>query len=131
MKYQMALMKKSVGKNLSQKHTLPDDFDVLYHIHRISPTTQTVELNVAQIANDLEKVKAKKASGPDNISSRALSPIKSSAADGLFTIFRKSSCLNQFPDMWKQPKVIPVHKKNSFCEVPTASQGLPLAKFWT
>ena len=28
----------SIGENLSQKHSIPDDFDILNHIYRISPT---------------------------------------------------------------------------------------------
>ena len=29
----------SIGENLSQKHSIDDDFDILNHIYRISPTT--------------------------------------------------------------------------------------------
>ena len=103
----------SIGENLSQKQSIPDDFDVLNHIYRISPTTHSTEISITQIAKDLEKVKAKKAPGPDGISSKVLSLIKSSAADGLFTVFHKSSTLNKFPDIWKQAKIIPVYKKGS------------------
>jgi len=90
---------------------------MLNHIYRISPTIQSTDINISQVVKDLENVKAKKASGPDGISSRALSLIKSSAADGLFTVFHKSSCLNQFSNTWKQAKITPVHKKGSFSEV--------------
>ena len=107
----------SIGENLSQKHSIPDDFDVLNHIYRISRTTHSTEISITQIAKDLEKVKAKKAPGPDGISSKVLSLIKSSAADGLFTVFHKSSTLNKFPDIWKQAKIIPVYKKGSFSDV--------------
>ena len=62
-------------------------------------------------------MKAKKAPGPDGISSKVLSLIKSSAADGLFTVFHKSSSLNKFPDIWKQAKITPVYKKGSFSDV--------------
>ena len=104
----------SIGENLTQKHSIPDDFDVLNHIYRISPSTHSTEISITQIAKDLEKVKAKKAPGPDGISSKVLSLIKSSAADGLFTVFHKSSTLNKFPDIWKQAKIIPVYKKAPF-----------------
>ena len=77
----------SIGENLSQKHSTPDDFDILNHIYSISPTTYSTEISITQITKDLEKVKAKKAPGPDGISSEVLSLIKSSAADGLFTVF--------------------------------------------
>ena len=62
-------------------------------------------------------MKAKKAPGPDGISSKVLSLIKSSAADGLFTVLHKSSSLNKFPDIWKQAKITPVYKKGSFSDV--------------
>ena len=80
----------SIGENLSQKHSIPDDFDILNHIYIMSPTTYSMEIRITQIAKDLEKVKAKKAPGPDGISSKVLSLIKSSAADGLFTVFTKA-----------------------------------------
>ena len=48
-----------IGENLSQKHSIPDDFDILNHIYRISPTTYSTEISITQIA----KVKAKKAPG--------------------------------------------------------------------
>ena len=54
-------------------------------------TTYSMEISITQIAKDLEKVKAKKAPGPDGISSKVLSLNKSYAADGLFTVFHKSS----------------------------------------
>ena len=57
----------SIGENLSQKHSIHDDFDILNHIYRISPTTYSTEISITQIAKDLEKVKAKKAPGPDRI----------------------------------------------------------------
>ena len=107
----------SVEEDLSQKHYIPDDFEMLNHIDRISPTIQSTGINFSQVVKDLENVKANRAPGPDGISSRALSLIKSSATDGLFTGFHKSSCLNQFPDIWKQAKFIPVLNKGSFSEV--------------
>ena len=107
----------SIGENLSQKHSIPDDFDIMNHIYRISPTTYSTETSITQIAKDLEKVKAKKAPGPDGISSKVLSLIKSSAADGLFSVFHKSSSLNKFSDIWKQAKITPVYKKGSFSDV--------------
>ena len=107
----------SIGENLSQKHSIPDDLDMLNHIYRISPTTYSTEISITQIAKDLEKVKAKKAPGPDGISSKVLSLIKSSAADSLFTVFHKSSSLNKFPDIWKQAKITPVYKKGSFSDI--------------
>jgi len=106
----------SIREDLSQKHSIRDDFEMLNHIYLIPPTIQSMEINISQVVKDLENVKAK-ASGPDGISSRALSLIKSSGADGLFTVFHRSSCLNQFPDIWKQAKITPVHKKGSFSEV--------------
>jgi len=102
---------------------------MLTHIYRIYPTIQSTEINISQVVKDLENVKAKKASGPDGISSRALSLIKSSAADGLFTVFHKSSCLNQFPDIWKHAKITPVHKKGSFSEVSAFLESFLKIKF--
>ena len=59
----------SIREDLSQKHSIPDDFEMLNHIYRISPTIQSTEINISQVVKDLENVKAKKASGPDGISS--------------------------------------------------------------
>ena len=67
---------RSVGENLSQKRSIPDDFDILNHIYRISPTTYSMEISITQITRDLEKVKARKAPGSDGISSKVLSLIE-------------------------------------------------------
>lgn len=67
---------RSVGENLSQKRSIPDDFDILNHIYRISPTPYSMEISITQITRDLEKVKAKKAPGSDGTSSKVLSLIK-------------------------------------------------------
>lgn len=58
----------SIGEDLSQKHSIPDDFEMLNHIYLIPPTIQSMEINISQVVKDLENVKAK-ASGPDGISS--------------------------------------------------------------
>ena len=50
----------SIGENLSQTLSIPDDFDVLNHIYRISPTTHSTEISITQIAKDLEKVKPRR-----------------------------------------------------------------------
>ena len=104
----------SIGKELSNRYAPVDHSTLHTFIYRVSdPVTQDLCLDPKILETDLSKLKAKKASGPDGISSRSLILANTSIAHGLLTIYQKCFDLCQFPITWKTAKVTPIFKKGS------------------
>ncbi len=76
-------------------------------------TVMTVEVTQEQVERLLRAVDVKKATGPDNISPQVLRHCASELAGPLSQVF--SACVggNTWPSVWKEARVVPVHKKNS------------------
>ena len=51
---------------------LPEAEDLCQFVYRVTPTTQSLDVNINKLTNDLRGIKINKASGPDGISSRSL-----------------------------------------------------------
>ena len=70
-----------------------------------------ITFSIKGIKNLLDKLKPKKAAGPDKISPMILKTLSSSFAPILQVLFSKSYHLGNIPDDWRKANVTPVYKK--------------------
>ena len=89
----------------------PEAEDLCQFMYRVTPTTQSLDVNINKITNDLRRIKINKASGPDGISSRSLAIAWLSALEGILTILTNSMALTRFPSSWKIAKIKLIFKK--------------------
>ena len=107
----------NIGKNLADKfdpHEHEDqttDLSDLYN--RVTPTISDLSSCELRIAYDLNKLKPRKAAGPDEIQAKDLVIAGNSAIDGLNTIFCKSLKSSRFPSKWKLARVAAIFKKGN------------------
>ena len=82
-------------------------------IQECDQTVTSMEVRREQVEQLLRGVDVRKATGPDNVSPQVLRHCASVLAEPLTTVF--SSCLreNIWPLLWKEARVVPVHKRNS------------------
>uniref|UniRef100_A0A0P4VX79 Uncharacterized protein n=1 Tax=Scylla olivacea TaxID=85551 RepID=A0A0P4VX79_SCYOL len=79
-------------------------------------TVTTVLVTAEQVERLLGAVDVGKATGPDDVSPRLLKHCARELSAPLTTVF--TSCLREkkWPSVWKEARVVPVHKKNSRSE---------------
>jgi len=79
-------------------------------------TVTAVLVTAEQVERLLGAVDGSKATGPDDVSPRLLKHCARELSTPLATVF--TSCLseNKWPSLWKEARVVPVHKKNSRSE---------------
>ena len=74
------------------------------------PSCSTLSLSSLQVRNELRKMKVKKATGPDGISSRLLKSCADQLCRIVEYIFNMSLKLGKVPLLWKTSCVVPVPK---------------------
>ena len=107
----------NIGKNLADKYHSHEyeaqttNLSDLYN--RVTPTISDPSSCKLRLACDLNKLKPRKAAGPDGIQAKDLIVAGNSAIDGLNTIFCKSLKNSRFPSQWKLARVAAIFKKGS------------------
>ncbi|XP_063924454.1 uncharacterized protein LOC135138413 [Zophobas morio] len=74
-------------------------------------------ITVEDIVNKIRTLNDKTSAGPDKIPVVFLKACAESLAYPLYVIFNKTIQLSQFPKVWKQSYVVPIHKGNSKSDV--------------
>ena len=77
------------------------------------PSISALHVSASGIAKLLANLKVGKASGPDDIPTRALRELAQELAPPLSFIFNQSLTSGVIPDDWKNANVSPIHKKGS------------------
>nr|XP_057907087.1 uncharacterized protein LOC131104187 [Doryrhamphus excisus] len=77
---------------------------------RTQPPCSNLTLTTSQVRNQLRKTKARKAAGPDGISSRLLKSCADELCGIVEHIFNLSLKLGRVPQLWKTSCVVPVPK---------------------
>ena len=105
----------NIGKNLADKYH-PHEVqttDLSDFYNRVTPTISDLSSCQLRFALDLNKLKPRKAAGPDGIQAKDLVPAGNSAIDCLNTIFCKSLKNSRFPSKWKLARVAAIFKKGN------------------
>ena len=107
----------NIGKNLADKYH-PHEYEVQTmdlsdFYNRVTPTISDLSSCKLRLASDLNKIKPRKAAGPDGIQAKDLVLAGNSAIDGLNTIFSKSLKNSRFPSKWKLARVAAIFKKGN------------------
>ena len=76
----------------------------------------TVLVTEEQVERLLGAVNVNKATGPDDVSPRLLKHCARELTAPLTTVFTSCLSQNKWPTLWKEARVVPVHKKNSRSE---------------
>ena len=101
-----------IGAKLSKK--IPKlTIDKLNYINKIPQNSESLFLiptSENEIIRIIEKLPNKKSSGFDNVNNIILKKIKHKIASPLHTVFNLSMQKDQFPDLMKKAKVVPLHK---------------------
>ncbi|KAI4883190.1 hypothetical protein NFI96_029396, partial [Prochilodus magdalenae] len=74
------------------------------------PPCSSLSFTTAQVRNELRKIKAKKAAGPDGISARLLKSCADQLCRVVEHMFSMSLKLGRVPQLWKTSCVVPVPK---------------------
>ena len=94
--------------------SLPNDDNIVPLVPQITNNKLTnFTADVESIVSIINKLKTKKASGPDGISAHMLKLCPVEMASALYHLFNKILITDEFPDVWKMANVQPVHKKSS------------------
>ena len=72
----------------------------------------SLDFNEEEILKITRALNIHKAHGHDDISIRMIKICDKSLLKPLILLFQNSAKLSYFPDIWKRPNIIPVHKKN-------------------
>ena len=70
-----------------------------------------ISISREDVVRLIDKLKATKAPGPDEIFPRVLKECRSEICEGLAKVFRKSVDAGAVPDSWRQANVVPIFKK--------------------
>ena len=105
----------NIGKNLADKYhsheaqtTNLSDF-----YNRVTPIISDLSSSKLRLAHDLNKLKPRKAAGPDGIQAKDLVKAGNSEIDYLNTIFCKSLRNSRCPSKWKLAHVAAIFKKGN------------------
>ena len=103
-----------IGKNLADKYH-PHEYEVQTtdlsdFYNRVTPTISDLSSCKLRLASDLNKLKPRKAAGPDGIQAKDLVV---AGIDGLNTIFSKSLKNSRFPSKLKLARVAAIFKKGN------------------
>ena len=79
-------------------------------------TIEDVEISVERVKNMIDGLKAKSASGPDNIGNQILKELKEQLSLPLSILFRKSLDEGEVPREWKDSSITPIYKKGKRSE---------------
>ena len=82
-------------------------------IHQDTPKCSDVHFTEEDVLSALDKLRADKASGPDDLSPRLLVEIRNELCYPLFLLFRKTLDESTIPVDWKRANVCPIFKKGS------------------
>ena len=96
--------------------TLEDNYYILQVVDMISqdtPKCSDVLFTEENVLSPLDKLRADKASGPDDLSPRLFIEIKNECYPWLFLLFRKTLYESTIPADWKRANVCPIFKNGS------------------
>ena len=103
-----------LGTMFSNKMSVPDPERALPLTGMLcDETLSTIQINPEKVRLLLKKTNTKKATGPDDISPHILQRCAAELASPLTTVFQACVQESFWPSLWKQARVIPVHKKKS------------------
>ena len=101
-----------IGENRANKIPITDTDPISY----IKPTNSTFAfktIDVIQVKNLIMKINVNKSSGLDDISNKLLKLAADIVSQSLTHIFDKSLCTGIYPNDWKLPRVVPIHKSGA------------------
>lgn len=82
-------------------------------LHHAGPHLTDVSISRLAVEQKLQTLKAAGSPGPDDIHPRMLKELSSSISLPLAMLYQKSLDCGELPDIWKQARVVPIHKKGS------------------
>lgn len=86
--------------------TLPDSINI------VGPSLNDIQFTPLEVQGVLETLKLGKSTGPDNVNNRVLKEVSVALSKPLCDLFNTSMSKSQFPDIWKEANVSPLHKKD-------------------
>ena len=101
----------TVGERLANECMTAYNQDFTAYIHRVTPTIMNMDLNPEMVDRSLKKLKANKASGPDEISPKLVKLAGSAILPSLTSMFCLSETIHKVPDLWKRAKISAIYKK--------------------
>ena len=103
-----------LGDMFSRKMTVPDPDRPPPHLPLMcQESLANIQVHRDKVRRLLQEVNTKKATGPDDVSPHILRKCASEIADPLTLLFQTCVEENTWPSLWKQARVVPIHKKNS------------------
>lgn len=88
------------------------DASEIIPVPQANPDSPSIVLSVENVRKCLKSVKAHKASGPDNISSKVLKECSSELAPIFCDLYNMSLETGTVPSLWKTSTIVPVPKKS-------------------
>ena len=83
-----------------------------------------------QVKNLIMKINVNKSSGLDDISNKLLKLAADIVSQSLTHIFDKSLCTGIYPNDWKLPRVVPIHKSGAKQDVNNLNYLSCCKSFW-
>merc|ERR1712212_797785 len=72
-----------------------------------------IQVNTVTVRKLLQGINVKKAVGPDNVSPHTIRRCATELTNPMTALFQTCITENCWPSLWKQARVVPVHKKQS------------------
>ena len=85
-------------------------------LQRCTSSIDNIDINMERICRLLKSTNTKKATGPDDVSPHFLKHCAQQLSAPFTHIFRSCLSTGKWPDIWKEARVTPVHKKKSKSE---------------
>jgi hypothetical protein len=90
---------------------------LLKHLPQNLPPFSLKPISVEEVKEALKNAKNTRSSGPDGISNFILKLSSSSLATPMTTIFNLSLSSGEYPAIWKEARILPLHKKQSKLDI--------------
>ena len=74
-------------------------------------------ITLNEVTQFLNEMDVNKASGPDNVSARVLRGLAPAVVEPVHNVINHSVQSGNFPNSWKEAKVIPLHKAGFYCDM--------------
>ena len=85
--------------------TLPDSTNI------VGPFLNNIQFTPLEVQGVLETLELGKSAGPNNVNNRVLKELSVALSNPLCDLFHISMSKSHFPEIWKEAKVSPLHKK--------------------
>ena len=102
---------EKLAKNLDEIENSPIEY-----VHRVTPTTGHIDITEKAVAEKLRKLNARKACGPDEITTRELKTASEELSFPIANICRMGYTEGKYPSKWKIGKLKPAHKQGERAE---------------